>query len=298
MPLRAIYALGLLVISLGVVFVLVGDAGVETSVFTSDPTLTPLPPTPTPEPVGSSDKWTEDEASPGTWTYVSDDETVQATITEQVLSLADAATYLGVMPPSDDAAAPTLDMLNQFYAQFEDALTQLPAGQPVPFELGEPVIRLFGSVPVALSRLVIEPGANPNFLSGLDTTFAMIEVTDGTVSFIQQQLLGPKNDDIYVDFEAWLTTNAPDLAAGDEAESEDTEDAEDTGDTGDTGADDAEAEDTSEDTSAESEEPTEEPTEEPAADADTNADEADEADEADQTADTDAGDTDAESEEP
>ena len=71
MPLRSqTTAVIILLVTLGLVFVLVANAGVSTDVFLPDPTETPILPTATPLPEASAENWTE--TAPGQLAYTAD----------------------------------------------------------------------------------------------------------------------------------------------------------------------------------------------------------------------------------
>ncbi|MBN1202325.1 MAG: hypothetical protein JXJ20_10760 [Anaerolineae bacterium] len=209
----------------GLVFILVGSGGVSTGVFLPDPTHT-LTPTPSPDveaPQGSADHWTE--MAPGQFVYAPDPDVPvsesSAQIGYQIVALEAFWEQVGIEAPAEDAPYPLLDVLEQMRAAFESQIDELGLVMG-PDDLQGPMIELFGTVPIALLRVQIQPQVSPSGqpFSGLDLVLGLVERGEGEINAIQYSYQAEPDPVIYADFRAWLTENAADLAGLTEEESE------------------------------------------------------------------------------
>ncbi|HVO69093.1 MAG TPA: hypothetical protein VMT24_03545 [Aggregatilineaceae bacterium] len=206
-------AFAVLLVALGLVFVLVGDAGVATRVFLPEPTLTYTPtvgPTPTPLPEGNAGNWAEEQ--PGTLTY--SDSSIPARILHETMKLDDFVQQNQLQPPPQPAPFSFLELLDQIRASLGDQAASLGLAV-TPDTFTGPVIELVNSTPVALLRTTIPPqteSSSGQGFQGLDLTLMFIDRGGGEVSLVQYQLQGEKNLVAYNDFMAWLTDNMADLS--------------------------------------------------------------------------------------
>jgi len=212
-------ALAILFAAFAIVFLLVGDAGVSTSVYLPEPTLTYTPtstptPTPLPEPVAAN--WTEMQA--GQWYYQGPQE-VNARINYTAIALEDFVTRTNLTPPPDDSAYPLIDVLGQMRDNLQKQATDagLSVGEDA---FSGPVIEVIANVPVTLLHLRLQAQDRPSGepFPGLDLVEAFVERQDGRVTFVQYILQGEPDLLVYRDFRAWLVEHMDRLTgAADEA---------------------------------------------------------------------------------
>ena len=210
---QTIALVGLFVV-IGVVFVLVGDAGVSTGVFLPNPTVTYTPtvgPSPTPVPEGAADNWTE--TGTGQFSYAGTGGQ-QATIQYQTVSLADfVASSGGLQMPPDGTALPELDVLTQIRTQIQDQMDQLGL-VAAPDTYTGPLVEKINGTPVALFRFAVgaQPRSDGQMFSGTDTALLLIPTGD-QYTLVQYQLQGPPDPVVYNDFLAWLDVHIADVVA-------------------------------------------------------------------------------------
>jgi hypothetical protein len=203
-------AIVILLAALGIVFVLVASGGVSSEVFLAENTSTPSPTiesTATPIPEGFAGNWVEDPVVPGQWTYTGDPN-VNVVITENVVPLADLATQFGVEIPEDAPLAP-LTILEAFRTSTAEQFASVGT-EAMTFE--GPSVRLYGGTPVTLIRVFGAAQILQQYPEGLDQTIALVDQGDGNANLIIYSYPGPRNDDIFREFETWLTGKASDLA--------------------------------------------------------------------------------------
>ncbi len=205
-------ALVILFAAFAIIFLLVGDAGVSTSVYLPEPTLTYTPtssptPTPLPEPVAAN--WTEMQA--GQWYYQGPQE-VNARINYTAIALEDFITRINLTPPPEDSAYPLIDVLQQMRDNLQKQATDagLSVGEDA---FTGPVIEVVANVPVTLLHLRLQAQDRPSGepFPGLDLVEAFVERQDGRVTFIQYILQGEPDLIVYRDFRAWLAEHMDEL---------------------------------------------------------------------------------------
>jgi hypothetical protein len=205
-------ALAVLIVALGLIFVLVGNAGVATRVFLPQATLTYTPTvgsTPTPLPQGNADKWSEEQ--PGTLTYA--DSSVPARILHDSMKLDDFVQQNQLQPPTQSAPFSYLEVLGQVRSTLEKQAGDIGLSVTTETFTG-PEIQLVGNTPVALLRVTIPPQTESGGQSfqGLDLALVMIDRGSGEIGLVQYQLQGEANAVAYNDFMAWLATNVAELS--------------------------------------------------------------------------------------
>ncbi len=212
----SIYAVVILLVTLGVVFVLVGDSGVSTGVYLADhPTNTPAPtagPSPTPLPDPAAENW--QETVPGQLVYTAKPES-SAQIAHSTSTLDAFVQGMGMETPPADAPYPALSALETLRDGFEEQMAELGlSGGPDAFD--GPSIELVNGVPV--SRLRVRLDAQPNGqggqFPGLDLLIGVIERPDDEIEIVQYRLQETPDPAIYRDFRAWLEANVVDLSGG------------------------------------------------------------------------------------
>ncbi len=212
MPRSQIAALAVLLVGLGVVLVLVGDAGVSTGVFS---TATPVPtstPSPTPLPEASADNWAA--SAPGQLAYSADPNINAQVVYQTAASLDELAGLTGLEAPPADDPYPLITMLTKIR---DELTTQATDSQLAlaPDAFTGPAIEIVGNLPVASMRVQVGPqttGDGQEF-AGLDLTQMFIQHPDGQITFLQYVLRGEPNQVVYADFRAWLSTNITDIVA-------------------------------------------------------------------------------------
>lgn len=244
-PRATTYAVVILLVTLGVIFVLVGESGVSTGVYLPDqPTSTPEPtigPSPTPLPDPSVENWQEN--APGQLTYIARPES-RVQLLYNTTTLETFVRGMGAeLPPADDPY-PLLTALQSLRDSFEEQIAELGLSAG-PEALDGPATELVGGVPFSRLRVRLDPQTDGegNPFSGLDLVIGLIDRPGDEVEVIQYRLQGAPDPAIYQDFRAWLAVKAAELAgseSGDEAapEEEPAEDAteEPSGEAGDEGA--------------------------------------------------------------
>jgi len=209
-------AIAVLLVALGIIFLLVGNAGVSTGVFLPEPTLTPIPPTATPLPDPAADHWSE--SAPGQVAYTADAER-SAQIAYQTMPLDTFIEQRQLDAPAEDAALPLLDLLQQradlYVAQIEELQLKVE-----PDAVEPPVVEKFGGVPVAMLRIKVPSQALPDGrdFPGLDLVEGLVENGEDDVTFLEYSLGDDPDPIVYNDFRAWLEANAPRLAGQEEDE--------------------------------------------------------------------------------
>lgn len=212
-------SVAVLLVAFGLIFILVGNAGVSTGVFLPEPTLTPIPPTATPLPDPSEAHWTE--SPPGQVTYSGNPERT-AQITYQTMALDIFIQQRQLEAPAEGTSLPLLDLLQQRAELYSTQIEELQL-QTEPNAVEGPIVEKFGGVPVALLRVKVPPQALPDGreFPGLDLVEGLIERGEDEVAYIEYALTGEPDLVVYNDFRAWLNANAPRLAGleeeGDEA---------------------------------------------------------------------------------
>jgi hypothetical protein len=210
---QTVAAFAVLIVAIGLVFVLVGNAGVDTRVFLPEPTLTYTPtvgPTPTPLPEGNAGNWAEEQ--PGTLTY--SDPSVSARILHQTMTLDDFVQQNQLQPPTQAAPFSFLEVLGEVRASIGDQAASLGLAV-TPDTFSGPEIELVENTPVALLRTTIPPQTETSSgqaFQGLDLTLMLIDRGGGDISLVQYQLQGEENLVAYGDFMAWLSANMADLS--------------------------------------------------------------------------------------
>jgi len=258
-------SVAVLLVALGLIFLLVGNAGVSTGVFLPEPTLTPIPPTATPLPDPAVDNWSE--SAPGQVTHNGDLEN-PAQITYQTVPLDTFIEQRQLETPAEDAPLPLLDLLQQRGELYEVQIEELQL-QAEPDAVQGPAVEKFGGVPVAMLRITVppQPLADGRDFPGLDLVEGLVEHGEDEVTFFEYALSADADPVVFNDFRAWLGANAPRLAgqedeaaAGDEPADEPAQEATDEP------AEEATAEPDDEPAPEATDEPAEEATEEPAED--------------------------------
>ncbi len=212
MPRSQIAALAVLLVGLGVVLVLVGDAGVSTGVFS---TATPVPtstPSPTPLPEASADNWAA--SAPGQLAYSADPNINAQVVYQTAASLDELAGLTGLEAPAADDPYPLITMLTKICDELTTQATDFQLAL-APDAFTGPAIEIVGNVPVASMRVQVGPqttGDGQEF-AGLDLTQMFIQHPDGQITFLQYVLRGEPNRVVYADFRAWLSTNITDIVA-------------------------------------------------------------------------------------
>jgi hypothetical protein len=210
---QTVAAFAVLIVALGLVFVLVGNAGVATRVFLPEATLTYTPtvgPTPTPLPQGNAEKWSEEQ--PGTLTYA--DSSIPARILHQTMTLDDFIQQNQLQSPTQTAPFSFLEVLDQLRASIEDQAASLGLAV-TPDTFTGPEIELIGNTPVALLRATIPPqteATGGQQFPGIDLALVFVDRGNGEVSLVQYNLQGEKSLVAYSDFMAWLIANMADLS--------------------------------------------------------------------------------------
>lgn len=216
----SIYAVVILLVTLGVVFVLVGDSGVSTGVYLADhPTDTPAPtagPSPTPLPDPAAGNWSE--TVPGQLVYTARPES-SAQIAHSTSTLNAFVQGMGLETPVAGNPYPALSALETLRDGFEKQVAQLglTAG---PDTFDGPSIELVNGVPV--SRLRVRLDAQPNSqggqFPGLDLLIGVINRPDDQIEIVQYRLQETPDPAIYRDFRAWLEANVVELSGAAEVE--------------------------------------------------------------------------------
>ncbi len=223
-------SVAVLLVALGLIFLLVGNAGVSTGVFLPEPTLTPIPPTATPLPDPAVDNWSE--SAPGQVTHNGDLEN-PAQITYQTVPLDTFIEQRQLETPAEDAPLPLLDLLQQRGELYEVQIEELQL-QAGPDAVQGPAVEKFGGVPVAMLRITVPPQtlADGRDFPGLDLVEGLVEHGEDEVTFFEYALSADADPVVFNDFRAWLEANAPRLAgqedeaaAGDEPADEPAQEA-------------------------------------------------------------------------
>jgi hypothetical protein len=209
---QTVAALAVLIVALGLMFVLVGQAGVATRVFLPEATLTYTPtvgPSPTPLPEGNVANWVESQ--PGALTY--SDSSIPARIVYQTMTLDDFVQQNQLKPPTQPVPYAYLEVLDQLRTSLDDQASSI--GLTVTADtFGGPEITLVGNAPVAQLRVTFPPQTETSSdqpFQGVDLTLMLIDRGGGEISLVQYQLQGEKNLVVYNDFMAWLAANMADL---------------------------------------------------------------------------------------
>jgi hypothetical protein len=212
-------SVAVLLVALGLIFLLVGNAGVSTGVFLPEPTLTPIPPTATPLPDPAVDHWSE--TAPGQVAYTADPET-PAQIVYQTMPLDTYIQQRGLETPAADAALPLLDLLQQRRELYATQIEELGL-QAGPDALEGPAVEKFGGVPVAMLRVKVppQPLADGREFPGLDLIEGLVERPEGEVTYVEYSLGAEPDVIVHNDFRAWLEINAARLAGQDDDEAAD-----------------------------------------------------------------------------
>ena len=223
-----IAALAVLLVGMGAVLFLVGDAGVQTSVYSADNTATPLPTvTPTPIPAIAADEWSAVTGQPDAWEYLEAGASL-ATIQKGTTTLAELTGGL----PLENEALPILAALELIRADLEGRIASLPP--EVTATIDGPHLQLVGDIPVSLLRFtVISASATDESADTVeDVALVFFDESEEQITYVQYSQSGPRNERLYPGFMTWLTENAPDLAPSDAEESDESSDtgAEDDGD--------------------------------------------------------------------
>jgi len=212
----SIYAVVILLMTFGIVFVLVGDSGVSTGVYLADhPTNTPAPtagPSPTPLPDPAAENWTE--TAPGQLAYSARPES-SAQIAHSTTTLDAFVQGMSMETPPADTPYPALTALETLRDGFEQQMADLGlSGGPDAFD--GPSIELVNGVPV--SRLRVRLDAQPNNqggqFPGLDLVIGVIERPGDEIELVQYRLQETPDPTIYRDFRAWLAANVGELSGG------------------------------------------------------------------------------------
>ena len=205
---QTVAALAVLIVALGLMFVLVGQAGVATRVFLPEATLTYTPtvgPSPTPLPEGNVANWVESQ--PGALTY--SDSSITARVAYQTMTLDSFIQQNQLQAPTQPAPYSFLQVLDQLRTSLEDQASSI--GLTVtPDSFGGPEIRLVGTTPVAQLRATFPPQTESTSgqpFQGVDLALMVIDRGNGEISFVQYQLQGERNLVVYNDFVAWLAAN-------------------------------------------------------------------------------------------
>jgi mono/diheme cytochrome c family protein len=223
MSLRAqtIAGIAILILVTGIVFLMLGDAGVSTGVYLPESTLTPTPtvtPSPTPVPEASADNWTENPDQPGTYSYSANPE-ISAFLGYQITTLTDLIQGgFGVEPPADDSPAPLLDALQTIRTELETQIADAELIMP-PDGIEGPEMELVGPIPVAFLRFnfLLQAGQDGQLAPG-QIILGLIDRPDDQVAFVQYQIQGEPDPAVERDFRAWIVANADLLLGTEEAE--------------------------------------------------------------------------------
>lgn len=201
-------ALIVLLVVMGFVFVLVGEAGVSTQVF--KPTPTPAPTEEAAASAGSAENWIE--GPPGVLQYQANPQ-VDARVAYLVAPLDELAAQFGMPAPAPDAAYPLLDLTTAIYEQIMVEVQQL--GLTLADESSVPAIRHVRDVPTALMHIAIpsQTLATGEPYPGLEMAYAFVEAGEGEAGVFQYRLGGEPDEAIYQDFLAWLGANAAAIVA-------------------------------------------------------------------------------------
>lgn len=199
-------ALIVLLLVMGFVYVLVGEAGVSTDAIKPTPTVSPTA-APAAASSGTADNWVETQD--GTLTYMAD-----PTLDVQAVYLVDTldgmVAQFGVDTPAEDAAYPVLDLAQSIY----DALKDSATSSDLTFSLDEPpAITRVGDTPVALFHVTLPPQeVATGAFAGRDLALAFAG-TPERLGIFQYIFNGESNPVAYDDFLAWMSAHAADLVA-------------------------------------------------------------------------------------
>jgi len=204
-----IYALILLLVTMGLVFVAVGDRGVSTGVFLpGQPTGTPAPtagPSPTPLPEPGADHW--QESVPGQLRYTARPDSA-AVIIHDTTTLDAFTQGLGIEPPPAGAPYPLLSALETMRDGFEEQIAALGLSAG-PEALDGPATELVNGVPFSRLRvqLAAQPDAAGGQFPGLDLVIGLVQRPGDEIEVVQYRLQETPDPVIYADFRAWLDAN-------------------------------------------------------------------------------------------
>ena len=232
---QQVFALGVLFVGLALIFVMVADAGVSTSVFLPESTATSIPtstPSPTPTPNPAVDLW--QEVQPGVLIYV--DAEVSAQIVYQTMLVDDFTEQFGVETPPDDAGEPLSNVLDQVQDDLRQQLEDNGFAIEPDGYFGTQIDLVGGVVMQALHiqiapQILLETQPYP----GTDLELVLISGPDDQVTAVQYVFEGQPDPAIYANYRSWLVANAqnlvPEALAADETTDEtETDEAEDSAD--------------------------------------------------------------------
>lgn len=217
----SISAVVILLVSLAVVFILVGNSGVSTAVYVAgQPTSTPAPtvgPSPTPLPDPAVEHWRE--TVPGQLTYLPQPDS-PAQVFYSVMTLEEFTSGLGVEPPPADAPFPQLSVLETLRDGFEEQIAELGLNAG-PDALDGPAIELVDGVPFSRLRIQLDAQetTSSGLFPGLDLVIGIFDRPGDEIQLVQYRLQATPDPAIYQDFRAWLEAKAVEFSGG-EAEAE------------------------------------------------------------------------------
>ncbi|MBN1565312.1 MAG: hypothetical protein JXA10_15815, partial [Anaerolineae bacterium] len=216
-------ALAVLFIGMIAVLALVGDAGVQNTVFSANPTHTPLPtetPVPTVIPGAPVDNWPSPdnwaEVSAGQYQYMADS-TVAASLTYQTMPLESLLPQMGIEIDLEEAKLPLMDAMAQYRDGLLNQIDRLDLGLEQETLTDGPFIDVLSGNQVVSLRL--------NFLPELDdygklrqgvVIFSLVDRPDDTVSIASLRIENAANMYVEGDYWAWLDANMAELAGPDE----------------------------------------------------------------------------------
>ncbi|WP_119066810.1 hypothetical protein [Aggregatilinea lenta] len=194
-------ALIVLLVVMGFVFVLVGEAGVSTDAIKPTATVAPTADGEASASSGTAANWVE--STPGTLTYAADAER-DAAVQYLVGAVATVAGQIGAQAPADDSTYPLLDVTQQLGDAVVGQLGQIG----LTYDETPPAIQMIGDVPTAVVRFNIPPQTmttGENY-PGFDLAYLLIGGGDESAAFLYQ-VSGEVDETIYQDFLAWLAEN-------------------------------------------------------------------------------------------
>lgn len=202
-----IAALIVLLVVMGFVFVLVGEAGVSTDAIKPTPVASPTADAAAPVASGTAANWVA--SSDGVLAYAPDP-AIDAQVAYLVDTMDAMAAQFGVAVPSDDAALPLLDLSQQIY----DGLKASATDGGLAIDVDEPpVVKLIGDAPVAIFHVSVLPQeTTEGSFAGRDMALGFAGDPEQLWVF-QYVLNGEANPAIYQDFLAWMAANTADLIA-------------------------------------------------------------------------------------
>ncbi len=206
-------ALIVLLVVMGFVFVLVGEAGVSTDAIKPTATVSPTAGADSAATSGTAANWVE--STPGSLTYAPDAER-DATVQYLSGDFATVAGQIGAQTPAGDSTYPLLDMAQDLAAMVVSQLDQLQLS----YDETAPAILKIGDVPAAVTRFVVppQPMSTGQDYPGFDLAYVLVSGGEDRMVAFLYQVPGELDESIYQDFQVWVAENGAEIAAPPEAE--------------------------------------------------------------------------------